>query len=84
MSVMEAVMMLYAKEVATPDRVCAAVHRFRHNSQPSAPISSPPQDHEHALLLWINEAVSALRERVQQEVRSEVNIYWTFETFCKY
>uniref|UniRef100_A0A1B6CT79 CKK domain-containing protein n=1 Tax=Clastoptera arizonana TaxID=38151 RepID=A0A1B6CT79_9HEMI len=67
MSVMEAVMTLYAKEVATPDRVCAAVQRFRTNSQYSTQNNLMPTDHEQALLLWINEAVSALKERTQQE-----------------
>ncbi|CAH0752775.1 unnamed protein product [Bemisia tabaci] len=64
MTVMEAVMTLYTKEVATPDRVLAAVRRFSHNST----ISEEPPDHESALVMWINEAVKALRQRICQEV----------------
>lgn len=72
MSVMEAVMTLYAKEVATPDRVLAAVQRFTHNSSNATELPEP-RDHEQALLLWINEAMAALKERIQQE-DSEVNL----------
>lgn len=60
---MEALMSLYAKEVATPDRVVAAVHRF----SPSKESVSLPADHEAALVLWINEAVTALNMRISQE-----------------
>lgn len=71
MTVMEAVMTLYTKEVATPDRVLAAVRRFSHNST----ISEEPPDHESALVMWINEAVKALRQRICQEV-GQVRIYF--------
>lgn len=65
-------MTLYAKEVATPDRVVAAVQRFSQNS-PSPPSIPLPSDHEQALLLWVNEAVAALRERIRQEIHNQVS-----------
>ncbi|KAG8291324.1 hypothetical protein J6590_063361 [Homalodisca vitripennis] len=68
-SVMEALMALYAKEVATPDRVLAAVQRFSQSHQ--RPL---PADHEQALLLWVNEANLALRERIQQEAKSQGDV----------
>lgn len=61
-------MALYAKEVATPDRVVAAVQRFSQHAA-SAPL---PADHEQALLLWVNEANAALRERIHQETKNQV------------
>ncbi|XP_054281794.1 patronin isoform X3 [Macrosteles quadrilineatus] len=67
-SVMEALMSLYSKEVATPDRVLAAVNRFNLSSPPP-PL---PPDHEAALLLWVNEATAALNERIRQEAKDDV------------
>ncbi|XP_071453571.1 patronin isoform X2 [Hetaerina americana] len=59
MAVLEALMVLYAKEVVTPDRVLAATIRF-HPSSASVP---PPQGHEEALLVWINGSCAALERR---------------------
>ncbi|KAF5305035.1 hypothetical protein FQR65_LT18790 [Abscondita terminalis] len=67
MSVIEAFMVLYAKEVVTPDRVLAAVHRFSHG--PTA-ISSVPENYEQGLLLWVSHACVALRKRIEQESES--------------
>jgi calmodulin-regulated spectrin-associated protein len=67
MAVIEAIMVLYAKEVVTPDRVLAAIQRFSHsrvvNSEPL------PADHEEGLVLWVNKACSALKQRVEQELQ---------------
>lgn len=62
MAVIEMIMVLYAKEVVTPDRVMAAVQRFQHGPFPPA-----PQDCEEGLLLWISSACSSLKKRVEQE-----------------
>ncbi|XP_046402520.1 patronin isoform X4 [Ischnura elegans] len=59
MAVLEALMVLYAKEVVTPDRVLAATIRFH---PPSASMP-PPQGHEEALLVWINGSCAALERR---------------------
>uniref|UniRef100_A0A0A9XVS5 Short spindle protein 4 n=1 Tax=Lygus hesperus TaxID=30085 RepID=A0A0A9XVS5_LYGHE len=61
--VMQAVMTLYAKEVATPEFVYAAVKRLL----PSGVSVDPPQDYENALLFWINQVTSALKTRSDQE-----------------
>jgi calmodulin-regulated spectrin-associated protein len=66
MAVIEAIMVLYAKEVVTPDRVIAAIQRFSHSRDAS---SEPlPADHEEGLVLWVNKACSALKRRVEQEL----------------
>lgn len=62
MTIMEAVMTLYAKEVATPNRVMAAIQRLNH-----VPHRTPivmPEDHERAILLWVNRIVEALKQRI--------------------
>jgi hypothetical protein len=67
MAVIEAIMVLYAKEVVTPDRVLAAIQRFSHSRGAS---SEPlPADHEEGLVLWVNKACSALKQRVEQELQ---------------
>ena len=69
MAVIEAIMILYAKEVVAPDRVLAAVHRFNHgqNTTPA------PENHEQGLLLWVSHACNALKKRIDQEIDSSVS-----------
>lgn len=56
-------MELYTNEVVTPDRVVAAVQRFTHGG-----ISPPmPAATEEGLLLWVNQAQSALMRRIALE-----------------
>lgn len=59
------IMVLYAKEVVTPDRIMAAVQRFQLGHSVNFP--PPPQDYEEGLLLWISSACSALKRRIEQE-----------------
>ncbi|XP_014260649.1 patronin isoform X4 [Cimex lectularius] len=61
--VMQAVMTLYAKEVATPEFVYAAVKRL----MPGSVDQEIPQDYESALLFWINQVTTALKLRADQE-----------------
>lgn len=63
MAVIEGLMVLYAKEVVTGERVVAAIQRF--DPQPR-PIETP-QDHERGLLLWMSHASSALVAKIQAE-----------------
>ncbi|XP_058802244.1 patronin isoform X4 [Phymastichus coffea] len=63
MAVIEGLMVLYAKEVVTGERVVAAIQRF--DPQPRA--VSTPQDHEQGLLLWISHACIALIAKIQAE-----------------
>ncbi|XP_023316368.1 patronin isoform X4 [Trichogramma pretiosum] len=63
MAVIEGLMVLYAKEVVTGERVIAAIQRF--DPQPQA--LEIPQDHERGLLLWIGHASQALVAKIQLE-----------------
>ncbi|XP_011256822.1 patronin isoform X3 [Camponotus floridanus] len=62
MAVIEGLMVLYAKEVVTGDRVVSAIRRF----DPQAEVDVP-SDHEKGLLLWINHASHALIAKIQSE-----------------
>ncbi|XP_020292949.1 patronin isoform X6 [Pseudomyrmex gracilis] len=62
MAVIEGLMVLYAKEVVTGDRVVSAIRRF----DPQATVDVP-SDHEKGLLLWINHASHALIAKIQSE-----------------
>lgn len=62
MAVIEGLMVLYAKEVVTGDRVVAAIQRF----EPQAQVEVPA-DHERGLLLWIGHASQALISKIQAE-----------------
>lgn len=66
MAVIESIMVLYAKEVLTADRVVAAVQRFSHGPAPQA-----PENHEHGLLLWVCHACEALKKRIDREIDEE-------------
>lgn len=71
MAVIESTMTLYAKEVVTPDRVLAAIHRFYHGRTPSTTIQ--PENQEQGLLLWISHACEALKKRIEQELHTHVS-----------
>ncbi|XP_026293230.1 patronin isoform X4 [Frankliniella occidentalis] len=71
MSMMEAMMILYAKEVATCDRVQAAIQRFSHHARASPDLAQT--ESEFALLSWVREALAALRQKVKQEREQQGN-----------
>ncbi|XP_043271268.1 patronin isoform X3 [Venturia canescens] len=62
MAVIEGLMVLYAKEVVTGDRVVSAIRRF----DPPADVATPT-DHEKGLLLWISHASHALIAKIQTD-----------------
>ncbi|XP_017797679.1 PREDICTED: patronin isoform X7 [Habropoda laboriosa] len=62
MAVIEGLMVLYAKEVVTGDRVVSAIRRF----DPQAEMDVPT-DHEKGLLLWISHASHALIAKIETE-----------------
>ncbi|CAH0405077.1 unnamed protein product [Chilo suppressalis] len=66
MTVIEAIMVLYAREVVTLDRVSAAAQRFG-TSQPLPAGSSIP--HEDGLLCWINAACAAFNKAEEEPAR---------------
>ncbi|XP_037297737.1 patronin isoform X11 [Manduca sexta] len=61
MAVIEALMVLYAREVVTPDRVSAAAQRFGIGQPPLAG-SATGVAHEDGILHWINAACAALNK----------------------
>jgi calmodulin-regulated spectrin-associated protein len=63
MAMIEGLMVLYAKEVVTGERVIAAIQRF----DPQPHQIDAPQDHERGLLLWISHACSALIAKIQAD-----------------
>lgn len=67
MAVIEGLMVLYAKEVVTAERVVAAIQRF----DPGAGELQLPQDTEKGLLLWISHSSSALIAKIQSEEPAE-------------
>lgn len=73
-------MILYAKEVATPDRIFAAIEKFNTPQRFPNDLNSNSvihqrnvTDYDQLLLLWIGEAVSALNKRIKQESNFQVN-----------
>ncbi|XP_045535124.1 patronin [Papilio machaon] len=75
MCVMEALMVLYAREVVTGDRVAAAVQRFGFSQQ------SAITGHEDGLLTWINAACAALNN-AEDESSSKVPPLRSLQEAC--
>lgn len=78
-------MILFTKEIATPDRIFAAIKQFSispvqrlHNDFNSNSVIQQQwnfSDYDQLLLFWISEAVSAFNKRVkQQQLQSQVSI----------
>ncbi|XP_044267982.1 patronin isoform X5 [Tribolium madens] len=65
MAVIESIMVLYAREVITSDRVFAAVQRFNDGRQLQV-----PENHEQAVFVWMSHACDALRKRIEQETET--------------
>ncbi|XP_051861536.1 patronin isoform X7 [Drosophila albomicans] len=68
MSVIESLMILYAKEISSGDRVTSALRRISGSSY-QAPAG---QTYEQALLAWISHACAALKKRIVKELESSV------------
>ncbi|XP_023036936.1 patronin isoform X21 [Drosophila willistoni] len=66
MSVIESLMVLYAREISSGDRVTAAIRRIS-GSNYQAP---PGQNYEQGLLAWISHACAALKKRIVKEVET--------------
>ncbi|XP_032292383.1 patronin isoform X43 [Drosophila virilis] len=68
MSVIESLMVLYAKEISSGDRVVAAIRRIS-GSNYQAPAG---QSYEQGLLAWISHACAALKKRIVKELETSV------------
>ncbi|CAH2104188.1 unnamed protein product [Euphydryas editha] len=78
LAVIEALMVLYAREVVTLDRVSAAAQRFG-TSQPLPAGSSVP--HEDGLLCWINAACAALN-KAEENSSKHVPMVSSLQELC--
>lgn len=72
MLVIDALMILYAREVATCDRIAATIGRLSGGS-----IQRDKYNYETGLLCWISHACAALKRRIdldiEQNTESEVS-----------
>lgn len=62
MSVIEALMVLFAKEIASGDRVASAISKLTGGNL------SDPKNYEGAFLHWVQHVCSALRKRIDQDL----------------
>ncbi|XP_075992742.1 calmodulin-regulated spectrin-associated protein patronin isoform X15 [Anticarsia gemmatalis] len=74
MSVIEALMVLYAREVVTADRVAAAAQRF------GSPVTQI-QHHEDGILCWINAACAALN-KAEEDSSMHVPMLKSLQEVC--
>ncbi|XP_031639634.1 patronin-like, partial [Contarinia nasturtii] len=65
MSVIEALMILYAKEVASCERISTAINRITGGSLPKE-----VQNHETALLYGLSHVCAALKQRIDKETEN--------------
>lgn len=63
MSVIEALMVLYAKEIASGDRVASAIARI------NAGYLADPRNYELAFMCWVSHVCTALQRRIDQEIK---------------
>lgn len=63
MSVIEAMMVLYAKEIATRERISSVIRRISGGALPES-----VQGYENALLYWVSHAGAALKRRIDYEI----------------
>jgi calmodulin-regulated spectrin-associated protein len=63
MTVIEALMILYAKEVTSGDKIQSAISRISGGQIP------PGLNYEQLLLFWISHVCAALKKRVDQEIK---------------
>lgn len=73
MSVIEALMILYAKEVTSGDKIQSAIARITGGHTPTGLTS------EQLLLLWISHVCAALKRRIDQDVKMGVELQHTDE-----
>ena len=66
MAVIEALMLLYIRELVEPARVSLAVKRFTKNMSGD----DVPQEPEEALIYWVNESCQSLRKKLDESKKS--------------
>ena len=76
MAVMEAMMNLFVKEVASAERILSVVRRFSDSTDPlvATSLQQTPKDAEQALLLWISMSCQALKMRLAAEAAGKTDL----------
>ncbi|KAL5289435.1 hypothetical protein ACFFRR_009524 [Megaselia abdita] len=69
MSVIESLMILYAKEISSGDRIPNAIRRISGGNTTNNP-SLNNQNFEQSLLTWISHACASLKRRIDQEIEN--------------
>jgi hypothetical protein len=80
---MEAMMALYAKEVATPDAVAAAIARLSHLHQEEAVELKHPTTPQQSLMAWLNCSSKVMNTRLKLDGASNNQVkfpLFAFET----
>lgn len=62
MAVIEALMILYVKEITSGDRIHSAIRRLTSGTTPAG------LNNEQLLLLWVSHVMAALKHRIDQEI----------------
>lgn len=72
MAVIESIMVLYGKEVASSDQICTSIQRIGGGQSSKDEINSISNstDPEHNLLTWLNKVCRCLQQRIDQEFGS--------------
>jgi len=78
---MEAMMALYAKEVATPDAVAAAVARLSHLHQEEAVELISPTTPQQSLLAWLNCSSKVMNTRLRLDGASNNQVCFKKQIF---
>lgn len=67
MAVIEAIMMLYAKEIASNERINNAIKRISGNND--QPVLTASGNVEHIILSWVSHTCAALKKRIERDIQ---------------
>lgn len=67
MAVIEALMMLYAKEITSNERINNAIKRISGNGD--QPVIAASGNIEHSVLSWLSHTCAALKKRIERDVQ---------------
>lgn len=72
-------MTLFFKEVTTPNKIVDAIQRF--NLVPNKSNIVMPENNERAILLWVNNTIEALKNRLLSSKMVSITLY-NYKIFC--
>lgn len=67
MAVIEALMMLYAKEITSNERITNAIRRISGNSD--QPVMTSSGNIEQTILSWVSHTCAALKKRIERDIQ---------------